>query len=84
MDIRRTVGDNIRGYRHKKNYTQEKLAVLSGLHINYISSVERGERNLGIVNLVKIAKALRIPSEYLLIPRSHESIGPAVNAAKKV
>lgn len=73
MDIRTIVGDNIRGFRHKKNYTQEKLSVLSGLHINYVSSVERGERNVGIVNIVKIAKALKISPERLLIPHSHEN-----------
>ena len=72
MDIRTIVGDNIRGFRHKKSYTQEKLAVLSDLHINYISSVERGERNIGIVNITKVAKALKVAPHVLLIPESYK------------
>jgi transcriptional regulator with XRE-family HTH domain len=71
MDVRKSVGQNIRGFRHKLGYTLEKLAILSGLNINYISSVERGERNIGILNVVKIAKALKIPPHLLLIPESY-------------
>jgi transcriptional regulator with XRE-family HTH domain len=72
MDIRTIVGDNIRGYRHKLDFTQEKLAIRSGLHINYISSVERGERNIGIENVTKIAKALKIEPYKLLIHDSYK------------
>jgi transcriptional regulator with XRE-family HTH domain len=71
MDVRKSVGDNIRGFRHKLGYTLEKLAVLSGLNINYISSVERGERNIGILNVVKLAKALKIAPHLLLVPESY-------------
>jgi transcriptional regulator with XRE-family HTH domain len=73
MDIRIIVGDNIRGFRHKLDWSQEKLSVRAGLHINYISSVERGERNLGIINVVKIAKALKIDPNILLIKDSYKS-----------
>ena len=73
MDIRKIVGHNIRGFRHKLDFTQEKLAILSDLNINYISSVERGERNIGIVNLIKIGKALKIEPHLLLIPESYKS-----------
>ena len=71
MDIRIIVGDNIRGFRHKLDWSQEKLSVRAGLHINYISSVERGERNLGIINVVKIAKALKIDPHILLVKDSY-------------
>jgi transcriptional regulator with XRE-family HTH domain len=72
MDIRIIVGDNIRGFRHKLDWSQEKLSVRAALHINYISSVERGERNLGIINVVKIAKALKIEPHVLLIKDSYK------------
>ena len=72
MDIRIIVGDNIRGFRHKLDWSQEKLSVRAGLHINYISSVERGERNLGIINVVKIAKALKIDPNTLLVKDSYK------------
>lgn len=73
MDIRTIVGDNIRGFRHKLEWSQEKLSIRSSLHINYISSVERGERNLSIVNVVKIAKALKIEPNLLLVKDSYKS-----------
>jgi transcriptional regulator with XRE-family HTH domain len=75
MDIRIIVGDNIRGFRHKLDWSQEKLSVRAGLHINYISSVERGERNLGILNVVKIAKALKVDPNLLLIKDSYKKSG---------
>ena len=55
MNIKTIVGDNVRGFRHLLDFTQEKLSVRAGLHINYVSSVERGERNLGLVNMHRIA-----------------------------
>jgi transcriptional regulator with XRE-family HTH domain len=45
--------------RQDKQWTQEELAARSGLHPTYIGSIERGERNIGLDNLLKIAKALR-------------------------
>ena len=72
MDIRKVVGDNVRGFRHKFDFTQEKLAQRAGLHINYVSSLERGERNIGIQNVVKLSKALKIEPYLLLIPESYK------------
>lgn len=50
----------MRRIRLEKTLTQEKVAEAAGLHPNYISSVERGERNLSIGNIENIALALGV------------------------
>lgn len=52
-------GKNIRAIRERNNLSQEALADLTGLHRTYIGSMERGERNISVINIVKIAKALK-------------------------
>jgi len=51
---------NMRRIRLEKKLTQEKVAEAAGLHPNYISSVERGERNISIGNMENIAIALGV------------------------
>ena len=51
---------NMRRIRLEKKLTQEKVAEAAGLHPNYISSAERGERNISICNIEKIACALGV------------------------
>jgi len=60
------VGTRIKDYRIKSGLSQEKLAFAGGLDRTYIGSVERGERNISIINLSKIAKALNVPISDLL------------------
>jgi len=57
-EINKKVGLNIRKCREKKNWTQEQLAFEANLHRAYIGHIERGEKNIGIKNLEKIAKTL--------------------------
>lgn len=52
------IGNNIKKIRKKQNLSQEELAFKSGLHRTYIGSVERGEKNITILNLIKIANSL--------------------------
>ena len=52
---------NMRRVRLRKGLSQERLASLARLHPNYISSVERRERNISIDNIEKIAAALSVP-----------------------
>lgn len=49
---------NVRRFRKAQSISQEKLAEYAGLHTNYISSVERGERNISICNIERIARGL--------------------------
>ncbi|MFW9882673.1 MAG: helix-turn-helix domain-containing protein [Candidatus Thorarchaeota archaeon] len=54
------IGKNIRAFRKKKRISQEELAFKANLDRSYIGSVERGERNVAVLNIKKIAAALRI------------------------
>ncbi len=65
-DINEEVGLNIRRIREKRGLSQEKLAALAGIHRVYMGQVERGEKNIGVVNLEKIAKALDVDIRVLV------------------
>jgi transcriptional regulator with XRE-family HTH domain len=59
-DLKRQVGQRIRGLREKKQWSQEKFADLCGLHRTYLGSVERGERNLTLESLHVLARTLGV------------------------
>lgn len=59
-------GSRVRTLREEKTLSQEQFADLAGLHRNYVGGVERGERNLGLINILRIAKALQISAAKLL------------------
>lgn len=59
-------GEIVRNFRTARGLSQEQLAKLAGLHRNYIGGIERGERNVALLNILRIAKALAVsPSELL-------------------
>jgi len=59
-------GQKLRKVREKQGISQEKLAELAGLHRTYVSSVERGQRNISLVNIEKLAVALGVPMGKLM------------------
>ena len=61
MTITQSFGQKVRHFRSLKRLSQEELADLCGLHRTYIGSVERGERNITLINAEKIANALEQP-----------------------
>ena len=64
--INKEVGLKIRKYRKKKEWTQEQLAFEADLHRAYIGQIERGEKNIGLINLKKISSALNVDITKLL------------------
>ena len=58
--IKEKVGKRIKQLREKNNLTQEVFAEKCGLDRTYITSIERGKRNISIVNLEKISNAFNI------------------------
>lgn len=59
-------GIRVRLERERAGITQESLADLAGLHRTYLGGVERGERNIGLLNMVRLAKALNLTPAILL------------------
>ncbi len=57
-NINKKTGARIRKLRKNKGWSQEKLALEANLHRAYIGQIERGEKNIGLKNLEKIAKTL--------------------------
>jgi transcriptional regulator with XRE-family HTH domain len=57
---RRILGDKIRTYRKQAGFSQEKLAEKADLHHNFIGEVERGNMEISLTSMLKIAKALKV------------------------
>lgn len=59
-NLLRKFGSRIRQLRKKRGLSQEALADAAGLDRTYVGSVERGERNISLVNITKLAKTLDV------------------------
>ena len=68
QDIRKRFGDRIRQLRNDRGWSQEELADRAGLHRTYIGSVERGEQNLSLVNIERLAATLGVSLAELFAP----------------
>jgi transcriptional regulator with XRE-family HTH domain len=79
-DLQRTVGHNLRAYRQRIGLSQEALADELGVHRTYLGGLERGERNLTLKSLERIAEHLGLdPLALLKQPsrRARERTEPA-------
>ncbi|MCQ3930850.1 MAG: transcriptional regulator [Chloroflexi bacterium] len=64
--ILRQFGNNVRYWRKMRGFSQEELAEKCGLHRTYIGGIERGERNVALVNIVKLSTALDVSVSNLI------------------
>jgi len=74
----RTIGLTIRSLRRERGLSQEALAELAHIDRSYMSGVERGLRNISVLNVARIAGALDVPVRDLLGPR--EVVRPSAQA----
>lgn len=58
MDVKVRFGQRLRRLRTEQKVSQEKLGEMAGLHRTFVSMVERGERNVTLATVEKLAKAL--------------------------
>ena len=66
VDQTAELGQRVYALRRKTGMSQEKLAELADLHRNYVGGVERGERNVSLLNIVKLAHGLRVRTTKLM------------------
>ena len=66
MDICKRFGARVRALRVVRSLSQEELAQNAGLHRTYVGGIERGERNISLVNIEKLAAALGVSLDSLL------------------
>lgn len=64
-DVLKLVGARIRDLRKERGLSQETLGEKGGFHFSYIGQIERGEKNIALQNLTKIAAALEVPISQL-------------------
>jgi transcriptional regulator with XRE-family HTH domain len=64
--VKKLLGARVRRIRQENGMSQEALALACDLDRTYVGGVERGERNISLVNIHKIARALGVPASELL------------------
>jgi transcriptional regulator with XRE-family HTH domain len=71
LRVQSAFGQRLRKMRHERLMTIEQLAELADLHPNYVGSIERGERNVSLFNIWRIADGLDVAASQLLegLPR---------------
>ena len=69
-------GRAVRALRTEQGISQEELAFRCGLHRTYVGGVERGERNLGWINVIKVCRGLDVPLSQFM--KRLEAIDPLV------
>lgn len=67
------VGARLRELRRKLGISQEELAERASLHRTYVGGIERGERNVAVLNLVRLAAALKVEPAELLVGINEET-----------
>jgi transcriptional regulator with XRE-family HTH domain len=65
-DPRKLLGQRLATIRKARNWSQERLALESGIARSYLGGVERGKRNIALLNICKLAKTLGVKTGELM------------------
>ena len=84
MEITHLIGDNIRGFRVKRKWSQFRLGEEADMHGNYIGELERGEKQITVVKLFQVAKALKVKPFVLLIDGAYRKTPEELEKALRV
>ena len=76
-DIRIRFGARVRQLRNGRGWSQEELADRAGLHRTYIGSIERGEQNISLLNIEKLAATLGVSLAELFSPFTDKPAPPS-------
>lgn len=71
-ELQRRVGRNLRAYRMERSLSQEAFADVLGVHRTYMGAIERGERNLTLRSVERIAQRIGVEALLLLAPKDDE------------
>lgn len=63
--VRKQLGSRVRALRERRKWSQEELAHQSGLARSFTGAIERGEKDLRLTTLVKLANTFKIPVNHL-------------------
>jgi transcriptional regulator with XRE-family HTH domain len=72
-DLQRAVGRNLRAYRKARGLSQEAFAEVVGVHRTYMGGLERGERNLTLKSVERIAARIDVPALQLMATAAPET-----------
>jgi transcriptional regulator with XRE-family HTH domain len=83
MDRMIAFGIRMKAIREDRGYSQERLAELAKLHRTYIGGIERGERNVSLLNIWRIAEALEVNPSVLFTNPENLTVSSSSNVAKR-
>jgi transcriptional regulator with XRE-family HTH domain len=72
VNIKKIIGANVRGFRRKQKWTQERLAMRSKLSVEFVGRLERGLMNVSAESMVLIARALKVEVYKFFIEDSYK------------
>ena len=83
MNLRHIFGRNLKSYRHKKGYTQAKLAEMTDISTNYVSQLELGQHSVDFDILERLCKCLEIEAFQLFLKPKDENLPRRIDMKQK-